>query len=814
MKTKCFLVTLASLLTASFLCSAYQQDQLLPAGSDMTPFVLHATESQIVAVDFKPFAIRVGTDSTRLTVEIEDDGVEEIWIANLHGIFSRSGAVIDTLVLRDDGTQGDAVPNDNIFTIDSLYLTATENDLYEPAYFINASSSVFTLVYEDGRIIEDPHRGYYIGVMSENLSFPSIYQKEGHDDLLHTEYVVGLTSTSGAYNHVHDVSGKYYSILPDDRDFLLVSMLMGPLRGGGSFRIVRNDVKGIGRSVFDNSPSYGSNGRLQGIVRLLPSPNFGLLNHEILHRWGVYLDKSLDLEGGGSHWGIIERPSTGFGHSSHGAYHTIEPTGGNEYRALTHSGWRDASLKEFNDLELYLMGLIEYHEIESPVRTLANPTSPRPLRFEGEWVNSTWLSYGIFEADSIRKVTVEEIVDVHGLRTPGPEHAQTAFSSAMIVVHNRPLLPVELAFYDYHAREYEKEATDIPHRLTFEEATGGRATMATRLFDPLPPNPLVLKCPEDGESVPAPDVTFSWEPLSGVECYHIQVAHDEYFSDLYAEQTSLENTLVLIGGMTSNQEYYWRARAINQGGSGEWSETRSFFTLISIVVDVEGGGTVTGYGTYTEGAQVTLQAIPDEGHHFVHWTEKGEVVLDGDEPAGEVYSFMAEEARDLVAQFAINVYAVEAAANNLNYGTITGAGEYEHGQTATLTAISNDSINYVFLNWTEDGTEVHDLPTYSFTVTSARDLCANFQNVTLVSYMDDISGIKIYPVPVGEVLMIKSETVLTYIRLVDLSGNVHHSGGVNDKKYSLDVSKFPEGVYILLAETKRGLSANRLIIVR
>lgn len=70
---------------------------------------------------------------------------------------------------------------------------------------------------------------------------------------------------------------------------------------------------------------------------------------------------------------------------------------------------------------------------------------------------------------------------------------------------------------------------------------------------------------------------------------------------------------------------------------------------------------------------------------------------------------------------------INASVNPANAGTITGAGTYMPGETATLTATAN--AGYVFANWTEGGNVVSQNATYSFTVTTARDLVANFNAV-------------------------------------------------------------------------------------
>ena len=78
----------------------------------------------------------------------------------------------------------------------------------------------------------------------------------------------------------------------------------------------------------------------------------------------------------------------------------------------------------------------------------------------------------------------------------------------------------------------------------------------------------------------------------------------------------------------------------------------------------------------------------------------------------------------MVANFSLNSYVITATANPTAGGTITGTGTYNHGETATLTATA--ATGYTFVNWTKDGAVVSTNPSYSFEVTEAVALVANF----------------------------------------------------------------------------------------
>jgi hypothetical protein len=147
---------------------------------------------------------------------------------------------------------------------------------------------------------------------------------------------------------------------------------------------------------------------------------------------------------------------------------------------------------------------------------------------------------------------------------------------------------------------------------------------------------------------------------------------------------------------------------------------------ITATANPTAGGTITGAGTYYENGTCTLVATANTGYTFTNWTKDGNVVS-----TSTSYSFTVNEdnAGAYVAHFALNSYTVNATANPAAGGTIIGAGNYDHGTTVTLTASANEG--YTFTNWTKNGVSVSTNTTYSFTVTEATTLVANF---TINSY--------------------------------------------------------------------------------
>ncbi|MBO5957184.1 MAG: Omp28-related outer membrane protein [Bacteroidales bacterium] len=94
---------------------------------------------------------------------------------------------------------------------------------------------------------------------------------------------------------------------------------------------------------------------------------------------------------------------------------------------------------------------------------------------------------------------------------------------------------------------------------------------------------------------------------------------------------------------------------------------------VTVSVDPEYAGSVTGDGNYIHGEKVTLVATPNDGYKFLNWTENGNVVSENAE-----YSFEITSYRDLVANFTLVDYEINVAINQENAGKVI-ADVYKEG---------------------------------------------------------------------------------------------------------------------------------------
>ncbi len=115
---------------------------------------------------------------------------------------------------------------------------------------------------------------------------------------------------------------------------------------------------------------------------------------------------------------------------------------------------------------------------------------------------------------------------------------------------------------------------------------------------------------------------------------------------------------------------------------------------------------------------MTVTAAPNAGYSFVNWTESGTQVS-----TNASYNFTASANRTLVANF-VATYTIAVSASPAGSGTVTGGGTYNSGASVTVTATPN--AGYVFVNWTEAGTQVSTNSSFTFPASANRTLVANF----------------------------------------------------------------------------------------
>lgn len=181
------------------------------------------------------------------------------------------------------------------------------------------------------------------------------------------------------------------------------------------------------------------------------------------------------------------------------------------------------------------------------------------------------------------------------------------------------------------------------------------------------------------------------------------------------------------GGVeVSNEQSY--TFTVNTTTAGAYVANFALATGYVITVTAGEGGSATGGGSNLDyNSTCTLTATADPCYHFVNWTKVG---------GTEVYTtptitIHVTESATYVANFAINTYTITAEASpSTVYGSVSGTGTYNCGETCTLVATPNSG--YVFKNWTEGATVVGTDNNLTFVVSGHRNLTAHFEKPNFV----------------------------------------------------------------------------------
>lgn len=178
-------------------------------------------------------------------------------------------------------------------------------------------------------------------------------------------------------------------------------------------------------------------------------------------------------------------------------------------------------------------------------------------------------------------------------------------------------------------------------------------------------------------------------------------------------------------------------------------------TLQQLVVNI---GNTT-YATWFSSATLTNATMTKSNNIFTI------TVTDGTAPV--VINFVkASQFKELTITYTVAgatepvKYTVTVSAEN---GTVEGAGEYEEGAEATLTATANEG--YKFVKWTVDGTEVSTANPYKFTVTADVEIVAHFINDGPTTGVDNTT-VSEQPVKIvrnGQVFILKGNKMFNII---------------------------------------------------
>lgn len=279
----------------------------------------------------------------------------------------------------------------------------------------------------------------------------------------------------------------FYALYPDDYDFVyLITPSRVDQAAAGRFRPIHRDpIVGIGIDAPVHATDSGSPARLKGVVALnINDFGNGPTLHETLHYWGVYLNEGLGLgrdrdRDWGAHWGVSSANGQlgGFDATTlvcRDAADSLpcaaDDDGTRRYRVASFNpNSNGGDTRPFSTWELYLMGLVDAQALQGTPLVVLDEAAVVEVRDDDTMD---------VDATGFREVTVNNLISLHGERAPWPEDARM-LKAAFVVFSAEPVDGDVLDVADNWSKVFGGERESFV--IGFEEATGGRAQMDTRL---------------------------------------------------------------------------------------------------------------------------------------------------------------------------------------------------------------------------------------------------------------------------------------------------------------------------------------------
>ena len=102
-----------------------------------------------------------------------------------------------------------------------------------------------------------------------------------------------------------------------------------------------------------------------------------------------------------------------------------------------------------------------------------------------------------------------------------------------------------------------------------------------------PPTIPNLLLPENNSSIQTLSPEFHWDQSARANEYSFQLSNEEGFSSVLLDSTLSDTALVPVEKLDNDASYYWRVKAIGDGGESDWSETFTFNIPVDVSNELE-----------------------------------------------------------------------------------------------------------------------------------------------------------------------------------------------------------------------------------
>lgn len=395
-----------------------------------------------------------GLEIFRLEVDVNSD-VTRVTLETVSGFLVPPES--PPFDLRDDGLGDDLIAGDAVFTAGPFrYDTSAAmpefylNDADSPAGLFSTKVGVLTIEELDGTVANFLI-GPEIGVLRSDI--PDTCSAALSPNITVSPHLINIRSSARETQRflrflggdLRRLTNRIYDALPDAIDFCLflstnkierLPRTSTPNFNAGVHSQVRTNFTGTGLTVFDDTASYGSSGVLLS-VNVLDAYTRGLVGknatHELTHHWSSFTNISLGLSDGTGHYNPRSSAASLVGGFEWNA------NGDGTFMLNCNEGRNGAF--HAPPIDRYMMGLIDGSAVQ-------------PLHINSEINFATDCDQVV---EPVLTVEMEDIQNMHGVRSPGPSNAKRSFSIAFVVEsHARLLNETELTYYERLAEHYAK----------------------------------------------------------------------------------------------------------------------------------------------------------------------------------------------------------------------------------------------------------------------------------------------------------------------------------------------------------------------
>jgi len=494
-------------IVTSPMCSVYEK---AISGTDLYESALHdcaqhaephspsvMMSSYIEDVSALPNVMPLGSPF-KIYMELNTNTFDSVMIVNAPlGAVFHNGMLAGSVVLVDDGTQGDLIAGDSIYTKGGF--TFQPGNLH-PIYDQIMWRYTDIRYYTGAGFSVEPSIDLVTGIAAYDTTkvFPSAITPV-NDTIQYSQYTINIKrpATWGEDPFPHwswyADSDLFHDFFCYDLSYFLVqgttnNMPIGT-GSGASFGPSSNFTEGIGKSLVDlGLPFVGR------MTCNWTRPMYVYTGHEFLHKWCAIQDLYGDTgnnEGitGYGHWAFLHMQNSGFVGPTSYEYDSIQHVNMDTFHVYRNYSNPGGFSYKWSNLELYMAGIYPIDSV------------PFPLEYLKNWeVVGSYLGTPITVTGTLETISEADWLNVVGPRVPA--QGPTNYPTVQVIFSDELLDEGQMSYFD---KGFSLSMdTMISNGASFYEVTDGLLSISSSLF-PLHYNESVTIC--DGGSYNGYDET-------------------------------------------------------------------------------------------------------------------------------------------------------------------------------------------------------------------------------------------------------------------------------------------------------------------